>query len=69
MKTVPEEQVVSTITLQEAQADLKGIVLSPDGKLARIDSGISRAYGGTLSWLEIHGDQLTPHTVRRPPAK
>ena len=49
--------------------DLKGIVLSPNGKLARIDSGISRAYGGTLSWLEIHGDQLTPHTVRRPPAK
>ena len=36
---------------------LQGIVISDDGRLARIDTGNSRYYGGPLSWLEIVGDQ------------
>jgi len=44
---------------------LAGIFLSPDGRLARIDTGISRYYGGPVSWLEIVGDRMIPHTVRR----
>jgi hypothetical protein len=44
---------------------LQGILIQYDGRLARIDTGISRYYGGPLSWLEIVGDTLTPHTVKR----
>jgi len=46
---------------------LKGIIISPDAKLARIDTGISSYYGGPLSWLEIIGDRMVPHTVARSP--
>jgi hypothetical protein len=46
---------------------LKGIQVSAGGKLARIDTGISRYYGGPLSWLEIIGDRMIPHTVARSP--
>jgi hypothetical protein len=46
---------------------LKGILISADGKLARIDTGNSRFYGGPLSWLEIVGDRMVPHTVPRTP--
>ena len=45
---------------------LSGIVISNGGRLARIDTGISRYYGGPLTWLEIVGDQVTPHSVGRP---
>jgi hypothetical protein len=38
-----------------------------NGKLARIDTGISRAYGGPLTWLEIVGDEMVPHSVPRTP--
>jgi len=44
---------------------LKGIIIQYDGRLARIDTGNSRYYGGPLSWLEIVGDTLIPHTVKR----
>ena len=44
---------------------LSGIKVLNDGKLVRIDSGNSRYYGGQLSYLEIIGDQLIPHTVPR----
>jgi hypothetical protein len=44
---------------------LSGIIISPSGKLARIDTGISKFYGGPLSWLEIVGDKATPHTTKR----
>ena len=44
---------------------LAGIFISPDGRLARIDTGISRYYSGPVSWLEIVGDRMIPHTVRR----
>jgi hypothetical protein len=45
---------------------LKGITILYGGKLARIDTGISRHYQGSLSWLEIVGETMTPHSVRRP---
>jgi hypothetical protein len=46
--------------------NLKGITILYGGKLARIDTGISRHYGGMLSWLEIVGETMTPHSLRRP---
>ena len=46
---------------------LKGIQISGNGRLARIDTGISRFYGGPLTWLEIVGDQMIPHSVPRTP--
>ena len=45
---------------------LSGIAITNGGRLARIDTGISRFYGGSLTWLEIVGDQMIPHTVGRP---
>lgn len=45
--------------------NLKGIEVTSGGRLARIDTGISRAYGGPLSWLEIIGGNMVPHTVGR----
>ena len=44
-----------------------GIQITGNGRLARIDTGISRAYGGPLTWLEIVGDRMIPHTVARTP--
>jgi hypothetical protein len=44
---------------------LKGIIISDDKRLARVDTGMSRYYGGPLTYLEILGDQLIPHTVQR----
>jgi hypothetical protein len=44
---------------------LQGIAISHDGKLVRIDTGNSRYYKGQPSWLEINGDQLSPHSVTR----
>ena len=45
---------------------LTGIAITNGGRLARIDTGISRYYGGPLTWLEIVGDQMIPHSVGRP---
>lgn len=45
---------------------LQGIQILGNGRLARIDTGDSRAYGGVLSWLEIIGGKMIPHTVERP---
>ena len=47
--------------------DLKGIEIIDGGRLARVDTGISRAYGGVLSWLEIVGGRMIPHSVGRAP--
>ena len=44
---------------------LKGIAVSQGGRLVQIDTGISRHYGGALSYLEIVGDRMTPRTVTR----
>ena len=46
--------------------NLQGIAVTHGGKLARIDTGISRHYNGQLSWLEIVGGQLVPKSVPRP---
>src|SRR3954451_776986 len=46
---------------------LKGIQVLDNGKLVRIDTGISSYYGGPLSWLEIIGERMIPHTVPRSP--
>jgi hypothetical protein len=48
---------------------LSGITVLRGGELVRIDTGISQYYGGTLSWLEIAGDKVTPHTVNRSSAR
>lgn len=45
--------------------DLKGIEFLSGGRLARIDTGNSRVYGGPLSWLEIIGGKMIPHIVGR----
>ena len=45
---------------------LSGIVATDRGQLWRADSGNSRAYGGTPSWLEIEGDRVAAHSVARP---
>jgi hypothetical protein len=45
---------------------LSGIAITSGGRLARIDTGISRFYGGPLTWLEIVGNQMIPHSVGRP---
>jgi hypothetical protein len=44
---------------------LTGIAITNGGKLIRIDTGISRFYGGPLTWIEIVGETVTPHTVAR----
>jgi hypothetical protein len=44
----------------------EGIIAAAGGKLWRVDSGISRAYGGTPAYLEIIGDKVTAHNVPRP---
>jgi hypothetical protein len=45
--------------------DLKGIEFQAGGRLARIDTGNSRFYGGPLSWLEIIGGKMIPHRLER----
>ncbi len=43
------------------------IAITQSDRLIRIDTGISRAYGGKLSFLEIKGDIVVPHVVERSP--
>lgn len=45
---------------------LAGIVLHHGDRLAQIDTGISAAYGGRLSWLEIRDGAFTAHHEARP---
>ena len=45
--------------------DLKGIEILYGGRLARVDTGDSRFYAGPLTWLEIVGRNMIPHTVAR----
>jgi len=49
-----------------AHTPAAGIIEGVGGKLWRIDSGNSRAYNGTPSYLEIVGEKVTPHKVARP---
>jgi len=48
---------------------LAGIAVTHGGKLVRIDTGNSQFYGGALSYLEILGDQVIPHSVSRTRAR
>ena len=49
---------------------LTGISLRHGGRLAMIDTGIARIYGGVISYLEIAGGRFVPHVVARSlPAK
>jgi hypothetical protein len=45
---------------------LSGIAVSNDGRLVRIDTGISAVFGGKLTYLEIIDGNLVPHVVERP---
>jgi len=45
---------------------LSGVIISQGGRLIRADSGISSYYGGPLTWVEIIGDKVTPHSISRP---
>ena len=44
---------------------LNGIAITNNGRLIRIDTGISRYYGGPLTWIEIVGDRVIPHDIKR----
>jgi hypothetical protein len=44
---------------------LKGIQIDHGGRLVRIDTGNSRYYGGPPSWLEIVGNRVVAHQVKR----
>ena len=44
---------------------LTGIGITNGGRLIRIDTGISRHYGGPLSWIEIVGAKVTSHIFKR----
>ena len=48
---------------------LAGILMRQDGRLARIDTGISYVYGGTPSYLEILNGRMIAHTVARSSAR
>ena len=43
----------------------KGVIIDHGGQLVRVDTAISRAYGGVLGWVEILGDRVIPHTTPR----
>jgi hypothetical protein len=45
--------------------NLAGIQILYGGRLVTIDTGNSRYYDGTPSYLEILGDKLIPHAVKR----
>ena len=45
--------------------DLKGIEFLSGGRVARMDTGISRAYGGPLTWLEISDGKMVPRRIER----
>lgn len=70
----PGQELIAVLTAYGAQRlviahtpSLSGIQITNGGRLARIDTGISRYYGGPLTWLEISGNQMIPHTVPRSP--
>ena len=43
----------------------RGVIIDFDGALVRIDTGISRVYGGVLGWIEIVGDRVIPNVTPR----
>ena len=72
--TTPEQELAAVLAAYGVERlviahtpSLAGIQITNGGRLARIDTGISRYYGGPLTWLEISGDQMITHTVPRSP--
>jgi hypothetical protein len=70
----PEQELGAVLAAYHAQRlvvahtpSLAGIQILFGGRLARIDTGISRFYGGPLTWLEINRDVMTAHGVARSP--
>lgn len=47
---------------------LFGIAIRYGGRLIQIDTGITSAYGGKLSYLELTGDSPVAHVVERSPS-
>lgn len=69
----PEAELTEVLTAYGARRlviahtpSLTGIGITFGGRLFRIDTGISLYYGGPLSWLEIVGAKVTPHSIKRP---
>ena len=70
----PEQELNLVLTAYKAERlilahtpSIKGIQIGYGGRLADIDTGNSRYYGGPLSWLEIDDGKMIPHTVPRTP--
>jgi hypothetical protein len=68
----PEEELTAVLRSTGAKRmviahtpNRAGIAISYGGRLALIDTGISRHYGGKLSYLEILGDHLVAHAWER----
>jgi hypothetical protein len=68
----PEQELGMVLAAYDAKRlviahtpDLSGIQILYGGRLARIDTGNSRYYGGPPSWLEIVGGTMIPHKVAR----
>ncbi len=70
----PDQELSTVLVAYEAKRlvvahtpSLQGIEIVEGDRLARIDSGNSRYYGGPLTWLEIVGEKMIPHNVPRTP--
>jgi hypothetical protein len=68
----PEEELTAVLRSTGAKRmviahtpNRAGIAILYGGRLAQIDTGISRYYGGKLSYLEILGGRLVPHSWER----
>lgn len=68
----PEEELAAVLRSTGAKRmviahtpNRAGIAINHGGRLALIDTGISSYYGGKLSYLEILGDRLVPHSWER----
>jgi hypothetical protein len=68
-----DQEIMTVLAAYDAQRiviahtpNLSGIAITNGGRLARIDTGISRFYGGPLTWLEIINGKMIPHSVGRP---
>ena len=68
-----EEQVANLLAITGARRIvightplMSGVAVTHGGRLVRIDSGISRAYGGIPGYVEIIGDRVRAHNVARP---
>ena len=68
----PDQELAAVLTSTGARRmviahtpNRAGIAISYGGRLAHIDTGISRYYGGKLSYLEFAGERMTPFSWDR----